>query len=175
MTNNSLCLGVERLINVLSSSVHHKMSLSIIYKYLKRKCAKDAEYQLRRLLQPISSSPRGQSRLPSHSPDLDMQTLLSLHLNACTGQRGPVHSSSEPSAQSARPSQTKNQLMQLPDDRHWNVLGAQPVRRALQLPFVGKLQSHTPPMHRDIESAIRHSRSAMHGNPRLTAVIIVLS
>lgn len=132
-------------------------------------------YRLRRLLQPISSSPRGQSRLPSHRTALDRQTLLSLHLNACTGQRWPVHSSSEPSAQSLWPSQTKNQLMQLPDDRHWNVPGAQPVRRALQLPFVGKVQSHTPPMQRDIGSAIRHSRSAMHDSPRLTAVIIVLS
>ena len=136
---------------------------------------KRQKYQLRRLLQPISSSPRGQSRLPSHTPDLDIQILLSLHLNACTGQWRPVHSSSEPSAQSVRPSQTKNQLMQLPDDRHWNVPGAQPVRRALQLLFVEKLQSHTPPMHRDIWSAIRHSKSATHGSPKLIAVIIVLS
>lgn len=87
--------------------------------YQKKKKEGERGYRLRRLLQPISSSPRGQSRLPSHSPDLDMQTLLSLHLNDCDGQRRrPVHSSSEPSAQSARPSQTKNQLMQLPVDRH---------------------------------------------------------
>lgn len=32
--------------------------------------------------------------------------------------------------QSDRPSQTKNQLMQIPDERHWNVPSAHPELRA---------------------------------------------
>lgn len=76
-------------------------------------------------LHPISSSPCEHCFLPSHSAALDTQRPLIWHLKASFGHsftssriRFKLHSSSEPSLQSGRPSQTKYQLMQTPLDRH---------------------------------------------------------
>lgn len=102
---------------------------------------------LRRLLHSFSSSLSGQSLLPSQRPALETQTPLLAHLNAWTGQLPFEHSSSEPSTQSARPSQTKNQLMQFPELLHWKVPGVQPPFFALQLELEGKLQSQIPSIH----------------------------
>lgn len=73
---------------------------------------------LPRAWQLISSSPSGQSLTPSHRPALEMHLPLFLHLNDSVGHLFLVHSSSDPSIQSLWPSQTKNQLMQLPELRH---------------------------------------------------------
>lgn len=89
-------------------------------------------------LQPISSSPCEHCFFPSHNAALDTHRPLIWHLNASLGHslissriRFKLHSSSEPSLQSGRPSQTKYQLIQTPLDRHWNVPGEQPVLSAL--------------------------------------------
>lgn len=69
--------------------------------------------------QSISSSPVEQSRIPSQRLALEMHWPSDLHLNASWGHLVRLHSSSEPSLQSLRPSHTKNQLMQDPVLRHW--------------------------------------------------------
>lgn len=68
--------------------------------------------------QSASSSPPGQSFMPSQRLALDIHRPFDLHLNASFGHLRFVHSSSEPSLQSLRPSHTKNQLMHVPVLRH---------------------------------------------------------
>lgn len=68
--------------------------------------------------QSTSSSPAAQSRIPSQRLALEMHCPVDLHLKASWGHLVVVHSSSEPSLQSFRPSQTKNQLIQVPVLRH---------------------------------------------------------
>lgn len=128
---------------------------------------------LRRSLHPTSSSPRGQSLFPSHITALDTQTSLCAHLNACSGHLDPFpeieQRSSEPSSQSDLPSQTKNQLIQIPELLHWNVPAAHPVFLAAQLlPFPRYSHSHTRSMHLEWGSADRHSKSETHSWPKVT-------
>ena len=76
--------------------------------------------------QPISSSPLGHWGLPSQRAAREMHLLLLKHLKDKSGHLKSVtllfpeilHSSSEASLQSGRPSQTKNQLIQTPLERH---------------------------------------------------------
>lgn len=89
-------------------------------------------------LHPISSSPWEHCFFPSHNAALETHRPLIWHLKASFGHsltssriRFKLHSSSEPSLQSGRPSQTKYQLMQTPLDRHWKVPAEHPVFWAL--------------------------------------------
>lgn len=64
-----------------------------------------------------SSSPFGQSFVPSHRLACEIQIagIEEPHLRACSGHTfRSLQSSSEPSAQSFLPSQTKNQLIHTP-------------------------------------------------------------
>lgn len=88
-------------------------------------------------LQPNSSSPFGHCFFPSHRVARDTHLPLSAHLNDSFGHstvarvpRFNVHSSSDASLQSGRPSQTKYQLIQWPLERHWNVSAGHPVDSA---------------------------------------------
>lgn len=68
-----------------------------------------------------SSSPFGQSTLPSHRLACEMHTAGTAepHLNVCSGHVFlSLQSSSDPSLQSFRPSHTKNQLIQIPELLH---------------------------------------------------------
>ena len=111
---------------------------------------------LRRLPQPSSSSPSGQSLLPSQRPALEIHIPVLWQRKAWTGQRAVKHSSSEPSLQSCLPSQTKNQLIQVPELLHWKVPTSHPGLRALQVLFLLPLetQSQTLFIQSELESAI---------------------
>lgn len=77
--------------------------------------------------------------------------------------------SSDPSSQSDLPSQTKNQLIHIPELLHWNVPAAHPVFPAAQpLPFPRYSHSHTRSMHLEWGSADRHSRSETQSWPKVT-------
>lgn len=103
-------------------------------------------------LHPNSSSPFGHCFLPSQTAARDTHLPLLPHKNASCGHSfGPdfwlmVHSSSEASLQSGRPSHTKYQLMHCPLARHWNVFAGQPVNSAVHKCTVSeaKAQSHRP-------------------------------
>lgn len=68
--------------------------------------------------QSVSSSPPGQSLTPSQRLAFEMQRPETLQVNDSIGHLLREHSSSEPSTQSLRPSQTKNQLIHWPVLRH---------------------------------------------------------
>lgn len=84
----------------------------------------DLPLEPRVALQWSSSSPSGQSRVPSHIPARDTQSPVSPQRKACGGHvLVSLHFSSDPSGQSCLPSHTKNQLIHTPVDRHCKTIG----------------------------------------------------